>query len=580
METLDDCQIHYVENTDDVAEFMRWLGETQRSWLAVDTETGGLSPYRDALRLVQFGDTQSGWAMRWDRWAGVAIEALKQYQGHLVFQNAKFDQQFLELNAGENLIPWYRTHDTRVMAHLLQPNKSTSLKSLGSQFLTPESRKLQSALHVGMEKNKWGWADVPVDWPIYWGYGAVDCILTARIAEQFYPRIVEKYHNVYELEMATQHICSDMEMRGFPIDLAYCEQMETRLSEYCTELERYCLENWGVRPSENQAVGQKLRELGIDMPAETPTGDIAVGKAYLEPVQHPLAHAVLEHRQKSKVLNSYFRNFREMNVNGVLHCSINTLGARTGRMSIQNPALQTLPRGSVVRDAFLPRSGEKLLSVDYSGVEARLFAHFANEPEFLQLFNANDDFDPHYYAAQQVFGTESPSKEQRQTAKNCTFAMLYGAGPEKMGITAGISPEEADAFIKMYKARFRGVQQFMDETVRTGKMRLQADGEAWVTTPTGRRQVAEKDKTYTLVNFLIQGTAADVLKQALVNLDNAGFGDSMLLPVHDEVLFSIEDPKKEKEIKELMEDRTNYLVPLICEAVGNLERWGDKSREA
>lgn len=577
MEELDDCQIHYIETTEDVQQFMQWLGE-RRAWLAVDTETGGLSPWKDALRLVQFGDTRTGWAMRWDRWAGVAIEALKTYQGHFVYQNAKFDQQFLEVNAGEKLIPWYRTHDTRVMAHLLQPNKSTALKSLGSQFLTPEARRLQSALQVGMDKNKWGWADVPVDWPIYWGYGAVDCILTARIAEKFYPQIVQDYHKIYELEMATQHICSDMEMRGFPIDVAYCEQMETSLSKYCNDLERYCLENWGVRPSENQAVGAKLLELGIEMPAETATGQVAVGKAYLEPVQHPLAKAVLEHRQKSKVLNSYFRNFLSMHVNGVLHCSINTLAAKTGRMSTNNPALQTLPRGTVVRDAFIPHPGQKLLSVDYSGIEARLFAHFANEPEFLQLFNADDNFDPHYYAAQQVFGTESPSKEQRQTAKNCTFAMLYGAGPEKMGITAGITAEEADAFIKMYKARFRGVQQFMDEIVRTGKMRLQADGEAWVKTPSGRRQVAENDKAYTLVNFLIQGTAADVLKQALVNLDNAGFGESMLLPVHDEILFTLQDPDVEKEIVELMEDRTNYQVPLICEAVGGLERWGDKSR--
>lgn len=574
---LEDTVINYVETVDDINCFMNWLGES-RNWLAIDTETSGLNPWDGELRLIQFGDANGGWAMRWDRWAGPALEAIKKYEGHFVLQNAKFDIQWIELHSKEKIFDWRRVHDTRVMAHLLQPNKSTALKSLGAQFLSPEARKLQGALHIGMEKNKWGWGDIPLDWPIYYGYAVVDCILTARVAEQFYPRVFDACYDVYELEMATQHICSDMEVRGFRIDVPYCERMAEKLTQYCQDLEEYCLTNWGVRPSENQAVGRKLRELGVAMPDETPTGEVAVGKQYLEPVAHPLADAVLQHRQKSKVLNSYFKNFLEMHVNGVLHCSINTLAAKTGRMSITNPALQTLPRGSVVRDAFLPYQGQKLLSVDYSGIEARLFAHFAEETEFISRFQGDDGFDPHYYAAQQVFNTETPTKEQRQTAKNCTFALLYGAGPEKMGITAGITSEEAELFITMYKNRFRGVQTFMDTTVWAGKQRLQSDGEAWTRTPLGRRQVAEKDKAYTLVNFLIQGTAADVLKQALVNLDNAGFGECMLLPVHDEVLFSLDDSQDEKEIVELMEDRTNYLVPLICEAVGNLDRWGDKSR--
>lgn len=576
MEELDNVRINYVENTDDVATFLRWLSE-RREWLAFDSETSGLSPYKDQLRLCQFGDFDAGWAMRWDRWAGVVLEALRKYQDPIVLQNAKFDIQFVEQASGEKVFDWSQVHDTRVMAHLLQPHKRTSLKSLGAEFLSPQAKKLQSALSVAMDKNGWGWGDIPHDWPIYWGYGVVDTILTARIADKFWPEVSTSYKAVYELEMASQRICSNMEVRGFQIDLPYCEMMYAKLADYCRELEHYCLTQWGIRPSENQAVGRKLRELGIEMPDETPTGDIAVGKQYLEPVKHPLAKAVLEHRQKSKVLNSYFKNFLEMHVNGRMHPSINILAARTGRMSVTSPALQTIPRGTVVRDCFLPNPEQSMYSIDYAGIEARLFAHFADEKGLIQVFK--NGFDPHTYTAQQVYQVDTPTKEQRQIAKSATFAMLFGAGPDKVALTAGVSRGEAEAFLNAYKVRFPGVAHFMNAVIQTSRQREALEGLGYVRTPLGRLEVADGDKHYVLINALIQGTAADVLKNALVQLDNAGYGENLLLPIHDELLLSLPDDIPATEVQAIMEDHSTFRVPLVCDTDGPLTRWGDCYRE-
>lgn len=581
MEELDNCLINYVETIDDVLEFKRWAS-LKRDWFSIDTETSGLSPFKEHIRLIQFGDTESGWAMRWDRWSGVALEILRQYEGPMVFQNAKFDVQHIELPVGEKVFDWGRVHDTRVMAHLLQPNKSTSLKALGAQFLSPQARKLQGALQIGMDKNKWGWGDVPVDWPIYWGYGAVDCILTARVAEKFWPEVSTSYLPVYELEMATQRICSEMEVRGFKIDVPYCEEMTEKLTEECRSLEEYCLVTYGVRPSENQAVGRKLRELGIEMPDETPTGEIAVGKAYLEPVGHPLATSVLKYRQKSKVLNSYFKNFLEMHVNGILHCSINTLGARTGRMSIQNPALQTLPRGSVVRDAFIPRAGKALISTDYDAVEMRMFVDFARDPGMIEAISEGD-VDVHTAMARIAYNDDSitPKDPRRQIMKNGNFAKVYSAGPSKFAETIGVSLQEAEAFFKMYNSRFPGVDVFQRTVINVGKQRAESDGKAWAKTKMGRLQVADsKDKVYTLVNYLVQGSCADVLKQALVDLDNAGYGEALLLPVHDEVLVEVPTEEAETHMRGISSvmARTDFVVPLTASSEGPFSRWGDKSR--
>ncbi len=569
---LENVELHYVESIEEVNNFFNWLG-LKRDFLSFDLETGGLSFWRDALRLFQLGDCNTAWAFRGDRWLGVLEEVMNKYEGPICGHNVYFDVRTTEFN---NIhVPKKNLHDTMNMSHIIDPVKSVALKTRTSSMLSPQAKKLSGALAGAMKEQGWGWDTVPVDFPIYHFYGAFDCILTARLAEAYYPQIQAEFQDVYDLEMETSRICSNMEVQGTRIDLPYCNEKYVELTKYCQDAELWCLENYGVRPSENQQVAIALVKDGVDLSKTTASGQWSTDKDVLEGLEyHPLARTVLGHRQASKIRQSYFSNFLSMNDNGVLHPSIRTLGAKTGRMALSTPALQTIPRGSVVRNAFIPFEGQKMLSVDYSGVEARLFAHFANEEGLIKVFR--EGFDPHSYTAQQVFGVETPTKAQRQVAKNATFCMLYGGGPEKMGWTAGISTEDAAAFLDAYKARFPGVDRFMKSVEQVARERLKTEGRGYVKTPIGRRQIGVKDKLYALVNALIQGTSADVLKRALVDLDMAGFGKYMLLPIHDEILFSIPEEVDVNEIINIMEDRDSFRVPLICEASPLLEKWGDK----
>lgn len=572
---IEEAECRLIETTNDVSDFMRWLGQS-RSVLAFDVETGGLSYHKNPLRLIQFGDADGGWAMRWDRWSGVALEALTKYEGQMAAHNASFDIHFIEYNS-DIKIPWGQVNDTMLMSKVLSPNTSAALKTCSAKLISKDAKRAQGALASAMKEQKWGWNDIPYDFDLYWGYGIVDTILTARLYDEFLPQVESEFEEVYTLERSVSRICNGMERRGVAIDLPYCERMYEEIIKFTQDVEQYCVETWGVRPSESQKVAEVLRKEGVDLTQLTETGKWAMDKVTLGEVRHPLAELVMQHRQKTKVGSAYFQNFLEMHHNGRLHCSIRTMAARTGRMSITDPALQTIPRGTVVRDAFLPNEGETFNSIDYSGIEARLFAHFANEEGLIKVFH--EGFDPHTYTAQQVFNVEIPTKAQRQVAKNCTFCMLFGGGVDKMAWTGGITVEEADAFLQAYKKRFPQVPVFMKTVEATAKHRFKTEGRSYVKTPLGRLQVGDKGKDYALVNALIQGSAADVMKKALINIDNAGYGEHLLLAIHDEALFSLPSEINLNDIKDVMEDHTSFRVPLVCEASGGFDCWGDKSRQ-
>ena len=571
--SIEDANIVFVQSFEDVQNYFTWLSE-RREWMAFDTETGGLEFWKQPLRLVQVGDTETGWVFRADRWLGVIEETFQKYQGKIAGQNVGFDVRFCEQQGGIS-VPWHNLYDTKVMAHALDPTKSTSLKALGAAHLSPKARKLQNALHAAMTSQKWGWADIPYDFPIYWGYAGLDVILTARIAEAFWPKITADYQQVFDLEMQVSRICSNMEVKGIKIDLEYVKEKYETILEYTTQLEDYCTSEWGVRPSETQKVAIKLSELGVDLTKTTANGSWAMDKDVLEGIDHPLAKAVLEHRQKTKVGSSYFKNFIDMESDSVLHPSINTLGARTGRMSIQNPAAQTLPRGRIVRDAFVPRDGFTWCSIDFENIEMKLLAHFCGDEKMLEAARTQD---MHCTMARLAYKDDSITKSdpRRQTFKNANFAKAFVAGAEKFAWTAGMEIEAAKEFLAFYDEEFPGVKAFQKRVERVGRDREQSTGRAYVKSPIGRIHFSEKDKLYTLVNSLVQGTAADCFKQSLVDLDNSGFGEYLLLPVHDEtnLEFPTESAEEMRIEAERIMTQPHWQAPLtVAGSLGS--SWGE-----
>lgn len=579
---LNEVQVHLVDSVAEAGELMSWLGE-RRPVLAVDTETTGFNAWDGDLRLIQIGDAMQGWAIPWHLWGGVFVEAMKKYEGPITFHNAAFDARWLTVHTPFE-IPWHRTHDTMIMAHVLDPTQQVGLKPLSNRFVDRRASAGEFLLKEAFAKNKWDWSTVPIDFGPYWEYGALDTVLTARLWEQF--RADLRYPEVYELEMGTRRVVSNMEDAGSPIDVQYCSDQYQELTDRVNRAKNWWLETYEIKVNSAPALVKFFTGLGANIDRKTASGAPSMDKAMLRILakEFPLADHILQIRKAEKLANTYFLNFINKNVDGVLHPSIRTLGARTGRMSMTDPALQTLPKGEpTVRDAFIPREGEVLISADYDQIEMRLMAHFSKDPGLAAAFASDTDF--FVGLARQVFGDPTIEKgdKRRDIVKGVAYGKAYGAGVTKMAETAGLRFDVMKPSVDAFDHSYPGVLRFQNEVGNIGQLRERTEGIGYVNTPFGRRLPADEGRTYTLVNYLLQSHAAEILKRALLNLDRAGLGGAMLLPVHDEVIFSI--PKDDVEeasrlIKQCMEVTDgSYLVPLTAGVEGPYPRWGEKYRK-
>lgn len=523
------ASLRLVETLEDALEFRSWLGE-RRPVLGVDTETTGLEWWTpEFLRTVQFGDGATGWTLPWRWWGKLISDSLARYEDPIVFHNAKFDLHALA-NAGVNLRPGVRIHDTKIMSWLLNPPTRHGLKPLSVQHIDKDAAIFEAQMKAGFKTNGWDWATVPVDWTPYWAYAATDPVFTARLAEKFWPDVnALGYRSAYDTEMQVQMIAFRMEERGMRIDVDYTERtlqkMLDRLSVVGNELHKFGVE----RPGSNILIQAALQAEGWEPEDWTDTGQAKLTADILKGIDSDIAPYVLEYRKLKKLTGSYLQNFLEKRDGDTLHCSMNTLAARTGRQSISEPALQTLPRGDIIRRCFVPAAGNKIISVDFDQIEARLFAAFAQEPAMLQAIR--DGIDLHTLVAEAVFGP-GITKEQRQIAKAVNFGKLYGAGAAKIAETAGVDVHTAESFLAEYEERFPGTVVFMDEVGHSV-----INGRPAVRLRDGRILPGDEGKEYALTNYCIQGTAALVLKEKTIELDNAGLADYMVLTVHDEFIF-------------------------------------------
>lgn len=583
-----DLELHLVNTIDEAWAFKRWASE-RHPHLGFDTETSGLDPRApDAkLRLVQIGDEKTGWAIPWEQWGGVALEILNEFEGEWIAHNIAFDAKWLEIHAGWK-VPWHRAHDTMIMAQVCDPLGGGALKPLAIRHVDRRSGAGDHLLKEAMAKEGWGWGDIPVDYDAYWAYGALDPVLTVHLRNHF--QADKAYPRVYELEMAARRVISRMEDNGARIDLEYCEEKYEKLTEWVEGIKKWGQNQLGISLGSNLQLIRHFEKLGAEITRTTKSGNPSVDKYQLKmwandpPTQEigQLASLLLQMRHADKMSNSYFKNFLGMHSDGVLHPSIKTLGARTGRMSMTNPALQTLPKGeALVRDAFIPHEGHVLISSDYSQIEARLMAHFSGDPKLIQTFIDADAAGSDFFTAigSDIYSTNMEKSDKRRgLVKNTMYGKMYGAGVNKMAETAGVPYDQMKAVVDAFDGRYPGVKGFQKKVEDMGVRRERGEGQGYVTTPFGRRLPCDEGKIYALTNYLLQGHAAELLKDAIVRLDLAGLGDWMLLPVHDEIIFSV--PKEEYKdamvtIGEIMSIH-GMAVDVPAEPEGPLSRWGQR----
>ena len=300
-----------------------------------------------------------------------------------------------------------------------------------------------------------------------------------------------------------------------------------------------------------------------------------------------LAENVLKQRKADKLANTYFSNFMEKSIDGIVHPSVKTLGARTSRMSITDPALQTLPKGDdTVRTAFIPREeGNVIITSDLDQVEFRMFASLSEDENLISLFHKADatGSDPFTEIGRQVYQEPDMQKsdKRRNLIKGVVYGRLYGAGVAKQALTAGVPEAQMRSVSDSFDANYPGMSIFQKQIDHIGQTRLRNEGQGYVHTWTGRRIPCDEDRTYTLVNYLIQGGAAEVFKSNLVKLDQADLTDHLIVPVHDEIV--LEAPRKDAEeikhlVRQCMTTTEGWAVPLTADVDGPLENWGQKYR--
>lgn len=569
-----DLNFYLVDTPDDVQNFATWLTGrcNQNTPIAIDTETSGLNWWEpNFLRMIQFGTSEGlGWALPYSWHPRVAAWAMGMVRSSgvpAIFHNVKFDMHALE-SEGLPLPEWRNTHDTMILHHLDSPLSRHALKSIAMELFGAWAGDGQALLHQFMMKRGYTWANIPLDEPLYWGYGVIDTILTAKLFDHLTQGGHDDFlsHNTaYDREMSYQRIMYSAEKRGLRIDVDYASRLREvwRQEAECAAQQ---LKDLGIKnPNSNRQVEQALRAHGWEPQEFTETGQALLDKSVLATLaQYPHTELLIEYKQITKWSATYLDPF--VSSGGRVHPTIRTMQARTGRSSITGPPLQTLPHTPHIRRAVLPEEGDKLWAIDYAGQEYRILAALSKDPAWLEVF-LHGDGDPHQMVAD-ITGLD------RTPAKNFNFAKIYGAGPDKLAAMTGLTPNQVKHFLDLYANRFPGVDRF------TSNLESEAfHNDYKVPTRGGRMVQCYPDQLYAITNYVIQGSGADVLKEAACRLDASGLSEYIVLPVHDELIFSFPvdgGTPLAREAADIMTNTDWYDVPLVAEAEGPFENWGQK----
>lgn len=510
-----------------------------------------------------------------------------------VGHNVKYDMQMF-LAQGVRVSP---IDDTMLMSYVLDGSRhGHGMDELAKTFLNHDTIAYKDV--TGSGKNQVTFDLVPLDKAC--DYAAEDADITLRLYNIFKPRIVpEHMATVYEtLERGLAPVIADMEFTGIRVDPAILRRMSNDFAKKIDQLERQIHELAGQAfniASPKQLGDVLFGAMGLQGGRKTKTGGYSTGADVLEELsgQHPIIDMIMEWRGLSKLKSTYADALPEA-INpktGRVHTSFSLAGTNTGRLSSSDPNLQNIPirteDGRKIREAFIPADGHLLLSVDYSQVELRLAAEMADIKALKQAFH--DGIDIHAATASQVFGVplDEMTPDIRRNAKAINFGIIYGISGFGLAKQLGISNAEATEYIKKYLARFPELKTFMDGAKEFARQH------GYVETLYGRKCFVRgiNDKNPAMRNFAerqainapLQGTAADIMKRAMIALvpalKAAKLDAKMLLQVHDELLFEVPAAQKdatEALVKQVMENAgTGLSVPLAVEA-----GWGDNWAEA
>jgi DNA polymerase-1 len=430
-------------------------------------------------------------------------------------------------------------------------------------------------------------------------YAAEDADITLRLHQALYPKLAQDAGllNVYnQIEMPLLPVLQRIERTGALIDGKLLQQQSLQLAAQLDQLQKEAFELAGeeFNLSSPKQLGEILfNKLKIPAIKKTATGQASTAEDVLQELalDYPLPKLLLEHRSLAKLKSTYTDKLPHMvnNVTGRVHTSYHQAGAATGRFSSTEPNLQNIPiktaEGRRIRQAFIAPKGSKIVAADYSQIELRIMAHLSQDAGLLNAFSSGQDV--HRATAAEVFGVPltQVSQDQRRSAKAINFGLIYGMSAFGLAKQLHVGRGEAQKYIDLYFARYPGVKRYMDET------RALAYEQGYVSTLCGRRlylpDIKSNDRARrqgaerTAINAPMQGTAADIIKMAMVTVDNFLHQEQLnariIMQVHDELVFEMEESlvaDLTPQICTLMSGVLSLDVPLLVEA-GVGDNWDE-----
>ncbi len=565
----------FPERADDLGRFRDFIRRAGSRRLGFDTETTGLDIYSrvNRVRTVQFGSYEMGeaWVLPVE-WGGpftAAAQDVLHTHPAFVAHNAPFDAQVADRHLGiklESLMP--RTRDTRIHAHLLDPRAKQEgglglrLKDLSAVYVDDHAPDTEDGLvavfrSLGLTKDV-GFARIPLEHETYLSYAGLDTLLVSALDERLLPAIqgINVMH-LSEFEHRVAMILAILQRRGMLVDVDYTSQL---VGELAAEGGRWTevAASYGLHSINSPAqVAQKLLDMGETLTERTDSGAFKVDRAVLlaladlngqwKPLNsrtpNPVAEAVVRAKRADKWRVAYAEAILNGRDHGDrVHPSLGGLMARTARMSVSNPPLQQLPSSDwTIRRAFIADPGMSMAGIDFQAVELRVLAALANVKAMKQAIV--DGRDLHAFTVAMVHGLEPADVEARIAAgdkdlakarkllKGVGFGKVYGGGAVTLARQTGADLASVKNAIAAYDRVYPEVRKFSKTIQREAQF-----GRREVVTPTGRHLPMDRDRSYAGVNYLVQSTSRDLLAQALVNVQEAGLLDHVLLPVHDELI--------------------------------------------
>lgn len=471
-----------------------------------------------------------------------------------VGQNLKYDILVLK---------WYgyelkgKTFDTMLAHYVIDPDGKRSMDMLSAQFLSYEPVPIEEL--IGKKgKNQGNMKDVAIE--KIKDYAAEDADITLQLKHVFSPLLKEKEVErvFWEVENPLVKVLADMEFEGIKVDVDFLKDYSKTLEADAKKSEESVYEQAGVRfnLSSPRQLGEVLFDkLKLDPKAKkTKSGQYATGEDVLLKLSHQskIVEDILSYRELTKLRSTYVDALPEMinRKTGRVHTSYAQAVAVTGRLSSNNPNLQNIPvrteRGREIRKAFIPRDKDHvLLSADYSQIELRIVAAISGDPAMCEAFRLGKDI--HTATAAKVYGIDEAevTKEQRYKAKSVNFGIIYGQGAFGLADNLGISRSEAKTIIENYKKQFANIQRYMDDTINfareQGFVRTLMGRKRWLKDINSANFTVRGFAERNAINSPIQGTAADMIKMAMIRIHEVfkekNFRSKMVLQVHDELVF-------------------------------------------